>query len=118
MKKKAHKPPSKIRYDQSHPTVSIRVNRELYDKLKELREQSGKSLGDILREAVKRQKPSTKEAYDLGCKAGYDDAKRKFTVTYRCSVCGGIISLDTVEERRAVSEYMREHGWSHSKCGS
>jgi predicted DNA-binding protein len=50
--KKRHQPPAKIRYNQTHPTVSIRVSQDLYDRLKELREKSGKSLGDILREAL------------------------------------------------------------------
>ncbi len=116
MKKKAHKPPSRIKYDQSHPTVSVRVDRALYDELQELREMSKKSLGDILREAVKKQKPWAKDAYDLGQKAGYDSAKREFAVTYRCSVCGGVLTVTTADEKRAVAQYMREHGWKHGKC--
>ena len=43
MKKKAHKPPSRIKYDESHPTLSVRVGRALYDELQELRELSNKS---------------------------------------------------------------------------
>jgi len=44
MKKKAHKPPSRIKYEQSHPTVSVRVDRKLYDELKELQELTKKEL--------------------------------------------------------------------------
>lgn len=113
MKKKPRKPPSKIRYDHSHPTVSIRVDRELYDQLKDLRERSGKSLGDILREALKQQAPSTKKAYQLG----YYAAKREFAVSYKCSVCGGNLAVKSAEEKDAVAQYMREHGWAHSECG-
>jgi chorismate-pyruvate lyase len=41
--------------------MSIRVDRELYDELTELREQSGKSLGDILRESsLTERKPFIK----------------------------------------------------------
>ena len=83
MKRKPHKPPSKIKYDESHPTVSIRVKRELYDQLRDLREHSGKSLGDILREALKEQTPSTKKAYQLG----YNSAKREFAVSYKSEQC-------------------------------
>ena len=116
MKKKAHKPPSRIKYDQSHPTVSIRVDQELYDKLKELRELSKKSLGDILREAVKKQGPWAKDAYDLGQKAGYDSAKREFAVTCRCSVCGGALTVTSAKAKEAAAQYMREHGWKHGNC--
>ena len=114
MKKKIHKPPSKIKYDQSHPTVSIRVSRGLYDRLKDLRERSGKSLGDILREALERQLPSTKKAYQLG----YNAAKRQFAVSYKCSVCGGNLTASSLREKEAMAQYMREHGWRHGKCAS
>jgi len=112
MKRKVHKPPSKIRYDESHPTVSVRVTRELYDQLKELREESGKSLGDILREALKLQAPSVKKAYQRG----YEAAKNEFAVFYKCSVCGGNLTVTTAKEKEAIAQYMREHGWRHGKC--
>jgi hypothetical protein len=118
MKKKAHKPPSRIRYDQSHPTVSARVDRKLYDELKELQKLTKKSLAEILREAVRKQKPWAKDAYDLGQKAGYDSAKRDFAVSYRCSVCGGLITMRSEDEKKAAAQYMREHGWGHGKCVS
>lgn len=62
---KKHYPPSRAKYDQSHPTISIRVKRELYDELMELRESTGKTLGDILREAAGKQKLSAKGSYSL-----------------------------------------------------
>jgi hypothetical protein len=116
MKKKVHKPPSRIKYDESHPTVSVRVDRKLYDELKELQKLTKKSLTDILREAVRKQKPWAKDAYDIGQKVGYDSAKREFEVTYRCSGCGGIITITSPEARKAAAQYMRENGWGHKKC--
>jgi len=116
MRKKVHKPPSRIRYEQSHPTVSARVDKKLYDELKELQELTKKSFTDILREAVRKQKPWAKDAYDIGQKAGYDSAKREFAVTYRCSVCGGALTVSSPEEKKAIAQYMREHGWGHGNC--
>ena len=116
MKKKVHKPPSRVKYDESHPTVSARVDQKLYDELKELQKLTKKSLTDILREAVRKQKPWAKDAYDLGQKAGYESAKREFAVTYSCSVCGGVLTVSTQNERKAIAQYMRESGWSHDKC--
>ncbi len=112
MKRKVKKPPSKIRYDQSHPTVSIRVTRELYDQLKDLREHSGKSLGDILREALKQQMPSTKKAYQ----EGYNAAKREFAVSYKCRVCGGTLIVASAKEKEDIARYMKDVGWVHSTC--
>ena len=112
MKKRVHKPPSKIKYDESHPTVSVRVTRELYDQLSDLREQSGKSVGDILREALKQQAPSTKKAYQLG----FNAAKREFAVYYKCSVCGGTITVNSSQEKESIARHMREEGWGHGRC--
>ena len=112
MKRRTHRPPSKVRYDQTHPTVSVRVTRELYDQLEDLRERSGKSLGDILREALKQQAPSARKAYELG----YNAAKREFAVSYKCSVCGGNMTVTTAGEKEAIGQYMREHGCRHGEC--
>jgi len=112
MSKKGQKPPSRAKYDLSHPTVSIRVNRELYDQLEAIRLVSGKSLGDILREAVDKQAPSTMGAYE----DGYDDAKREFSLTYKCHICGGNIILSSPKEKEAAAQYMREHRWAHVEC--
>jgi hypothetical protein len=112
MRKKSHKPPSREEYDSSHPTVSIRVTREMYEELEALRLISGKSLGDILREALDKQLPSTGEAYETG----YEMAKGEFAVTYKCCICGGNITLSTPNEKAAAAQYMREHRWAHSEC--
>jgi predicted transcriptional regulator len=116
LKKKVHKPPSKIKYDQSHPIVSIRVDQELYDQLKELREKSGKSLGDILREALSIQAPSVHNSYSRGFKAGYKDAEKVYRVDYKCSVCGGNMTVRSVEEKEDIARYMRDKGWKHVEC--
>ena len=54
MKRSANKskPPSRVRYEQEHPTVSIRLNRALRDKLDEIRELEGKSHAEIVRETI------------------------------------------------------------------
>ena len=110
--KKKHQPPSRIKYDKAHPTISVRVNQELYQKLKEMKDTSGKTVGDILREAVKVQARSTKQAFTAGCTS----SKRTYGVTYKCSVCGGKLWIDTTEEREAAAQYMQEHGWRHVTC--
>jgi hypothetical protein len=118
MKRKTHKPPSRIKYDESHPTLSTRVDRKLYDDVKELQRLTNKSLTEIFEEAVRKQKPWAKDAYDLGKKEGYNTAKREFAVDYRCSVCGGLITINTENEKKAAAQYMREKGWAHGKCVS
>lgn len=110
--KKRHQPPAKIKYNQTHPTVSIRVSRDLYDRLKELRLKSGKTLGDILREALGKQAPTVKQAFDRG----YKVASEKFKVIYSCSKCGKPLEVTTPDEKKNIAQYLKEHGWSHSEC--
>jgi len=112
MRKRKHQPPSKVKYNKSHPTVSIRVSSDLYAKLKDLREKSGKSLGDILREALSKQAPTAQRAFDRGCAK----AREIFQVTYACSVCGGLMQVTSTDEKQAIARYMRESGWHHVNC--
>jgi hypothetical protein len=112
MGSKKHQPPSRIKYTQSHPTVSVRVSREMYDHLEELRLKSGKSLGDILREALGKQAPVVNQAFDRG----YKVAREKFKVIYTCSICGKLIVVTTPDEKKAIASYMKQHGWAHGEC--
>lgn len=110
--KKKHQPPAKIKYDKSHPTISVRVDLELKNQLEEIKEVSGKTVGDILREAVGVQAPSAKNAFELGRK----NAESEYGVPYKCYVCGGIIWVSTFQEKKDIAQYMREHGWGHADC--
>jgi predicted DNA-binding protein len=109
---KKHYPPSRARYDQSHPTISIRVKRELYNELKELQERTGKTLGDILREAAGKQKLSAKGSYQLG----YNAAKEKYSVLYKCNICHDLMIVTSDDEKKAIASYTLEHGWRHGEC--
>ena len=60
MVRKKHQPPAKIRYDNTHPILSVRVDQELKEQIGEIKRMSGKSVGDILREAVGVQTPVVK----------------------------------------------------------
>jgi len=112
MVKKKLPPPSKIKYDKSHPTISIRVSQDLKEQLDEIREKSGKSIGDILREAVGVQGESVKDAWTRG----HSLAKSKYGVWYKCSVCGGNILIESDNEKKAAAIFMRQNGWQHGKC--
>lgn len=112
MARKKHQPPAKIKYDSTHPIVSVRADQKLKEQLDEIKKASGKSVGDILREAVKVQAPSIKEAYTRG----WNDATQAYRVQYKCSECGGTIFISSPDEIKAVARYMRENGWAHSEC--
>lgn len=124
MPKAKHKPPSRKRYEESHPTVSARVSRELKEKLNETIEKTGKSYADILKEGLGVQKPITKKAYGRGYKAGYNAGKRagiieggQFTLG-KCSVCGELLNwdLERDNDRFLIAGALTRAGYVHEGC--
>ena len=89
MPKKKHVTPAKIKYDKTHPIVSVRVDLELKKKLEEVTKLSDKSVGDILREALKVQAPKVKNAFNKG----YKSAEYYYKVIYKCNVCGNEVTV-------------------------
>ena len=63
---KRHVPPSRIKYEQSHPTVSFRIDLGLRQELKSLKEQAGMSVADVLRIELEKCAPLAGEAYHKG----------------------------------------------------
>jgi hypothetical protein len=119
MTKDRRKPPSRIRYEQTHPTVSCRVPTAIYDRLQEVKENEGKSFVDILKVGlgileVKAKKDE--QAYSRGYRDGYHQAEFKFKITYACNVCGELIAVNTRDEKEAIKHYMEDQGWGHKVC--
>jgi hypothetical protein len=117
------KPPSRVKYETEHPTVSLRVPRDLYDKLRAVREAEGTSITDVLKVGVgllevkvRRERKIREEAYLAGRLKGSVDAKEKYSVSYPCSVCGEPIVVDSTEEKEFIKRKMSEYGWGHSEC--
>ena len=68
--KRRSTPPSRQRYEASHPTVSFRVDQNLYLELKRLKEQANLSVGDILKVGLERCEPLVGEAHHTGFMRG------------------------------------------------
>lgn len=111
MAKKKKIAPAKIKYDQAHPVISIRVNLKLKAALEEIKQNSGKSVGDILREALQVQVPSVKNSYSQG----FNDAKETYAVYVKCRICGGNLLLDHDEDKKLAAK-MLHRGLVHIEC--
>jgi flagellar biosynthesis/type III secretory pathway protein FliH len=132
MKRKNKKSPSRVRYEESHPTVSARVDKELYDRLTDVRELAGKSFADIFREAQEFQEVAAEgaflmgeehgfslgreEGYDAGLAEGRKAARQQYVVSYKCCECGRLLEVVSREEKALAREAMEEHGWHHVNC--
>lgn len=119
-KKKA---PSRVRYEQAHPTVSCRVSREIYEKLRAVMDGEGKSFADILKVGlgilelrVKEEGEGMRKGRAEGYSKGYAEAERLYKVTYPCSVCGKTLTAKSGDEKQAIKKYTQEHGWGHRAC--
>jgi len=67
-------PPSRERYQRSHPTVSLRVDQDLYAELKALKQTANLSVADILKGGLERCEPLVGEAFRNGFMGGLAEA--------------------------------------------
>jgi len=57
--KKSTKPPSRKRYDEEHPTVSFRLDKQTHRRLKEHLEETNCSPADFIKDGLGRDQPMT-----------------------------------------------------------
>ena len=117
------KAPSRVRYEQSHPTVSCRIPRDIYDRLRVTKNTAGKSFADILKTGLgilevqaKKEGEVREKGHAEGYKKGYAEAARLYMVTYPCCICGKMLMVTSGDEKEAIKKYMQEHSWGHKEC--
>ena len=81
-------PPSRRRYEASHPTVSFRVDLDLYAELKALKQTSNLSVADILKVGLERCEPLVGEAFHNGFMSALAEAYQSV-----CDECEDEITL-------------------------
>jgi len=121
MVKASRKPPARIRYEQSHPTVSFRLSKDICDLLKQrLEDLGGVSFADFVKESLGllELKISDIEATkDEARGEGYEQAEKDWQIWYYCAVCGKRIDISpNSPSHKAIIGYMKEHGWGHASC--
>lgn len=113
MVKGKSRPPSRIRYEQSHPVIAIRVDRETAERLRALAKESDKSLATMIKENLGIQK----KEYSRAWAKGYNQGKKAHQIWYYCSVCRQRIDITpNSDDHKAVIKYMAEQGWGHKAC--
>ncbi len=118
VKKKTRKektPPSRIKYEKNHPTVSARLPKEKRERLLELLRSLGITLPQLLLHFIDEYEIRVKPV-DEARQAGYEEAKKTYMVTYPCAVCGKPLVITSQQAKEAVGKYMTEHGWHHTEC--
>ena len=119
MVKDSHKPPSRIRYEQSHPTISFRVSRETHDKLKEHLIRRRVSFADFVKESLGIQQlkiPDIGKIKETNWIQGYNKAMEKYEITIRCHRCRQPMTVTPNSPlHQTIMDYI-EGAWSHTNC--
>ncbi len=105
-------PPSKIRYDKENPIISIRLSKSLKEALDDVRED--KSYAMFIKELL--QKEIDLKVHASGYRKGFDEAIKRFRISYPCCVCEKEIHLlpDEADTKAAIE--LLEGTWGHDEC--
>ena len=121
VKRLGHKPPARVRYEESHPTVSCRLSKDEYDLLKQrLDDLGGVSFANFVKDSLgilQIKIPETKEIKEKSRRAGYEQGRKDYQIWYYCDICKKRIDVTPDSEcHKAMIGYVREHGWGHRHC--
>ena len=124
-KSKKCKTPSRIRYEQRHPTISFRVSKELYERLQKAKQTEGKSYTDVIKRGlglievkIGKEKDIHEKAYREGHRNGYTLAESNYKITVPCAECGEEMEVRDEHVKRAIKKYLVENEWRHADCSS
>ena len=84
--KRKRVPPSRKKYEQTHPIVSARVDVETYKELQELKRVSGISVADLVRVGLEKCSPFAGTASNEGRLSAFSMAYEAV-----CDECGDLI---------------------------
>ncbi len=120
MAKAKHRPPARIRYEETHPTVSCRLDRDTHTLLKQRLEDLGVSFADFVKDSLgvlEDKMPDVEEIREAAWCEGYTQGVKNSQIWYFCAVCGKRIDISpNGQSHKAMIGYMKEHGWAHTSC--
>ena len=121
--KRKDKPPSRKKYEVDNPTVSARVSRKTRARLYKNLAVLGMSLADALKvlagELEVKAKPIAKvwqTAFAAGREYGFNEAKRRYAISYKCAGCGEEILVSDNNTKEAIVRFLRDHHAGHVEC--
>ena len=91
-----HKPPSRIRYEATHPAITFRVPRDIYERLREYKKETGKTYSEIIAAGIEIEQ-QLRDQYYKGMEAGRKSFEEAIppvafletpTVLGKCKHCG------------------------------
>ena len=122
MAKATHKPPARLRYEQSHPTVSCRLDGATHALLKQRLSDLGEvSFADFVKDALgtlQLKMPDVNLMRKTAREKGYKQAKKDYEVWVFCINCRKPIYIQpNTDIHKAIIGYADEHRWKHGEGG-
>jgi hypothetical protein len=128
-----HRPPSRVRYAQRHPSVGVHLDRATYDRVTALRDRSGLSFAHLFQRALGEVELQVDSAVEAGRRSGrkgglavgrrkgrsegYDEAVAKFRLTSRCALCDrDMVIFAGSPMGEAAAAWFQEERWQHDHC--
>ena len=115
----SHKPPSRIRYEEGHPTLSCRLDKQTHDLLHKRIKDNGLSFADfvkaqlgILEFKIPDVKKIQKEAYQKG----YAKAINEYRIQLLCQKCGQPMTVTPNGNFHKAMRNQFEGTWFHTNC--
>ena len=113
--------PSQIKYEKENPAITFRMKKEEKKKIIQFAEKSGKSVSELVREALLGLEKDFSEVYNetriKNYNHGFQDAKRTYRIWNFCAICGEAIDiLPNTNVHNIIIKYLKEKGWGHQEC--
>jgi len=126
-------PPSRVRYAYENPTIGIHVTREERELLRTLSQESGRSVSQLVKQALSILKADIdairthclQEGIAKGKRIGRAEGRRegnaetvaRYRLAYPCPKCGEpIVILVGSKIADAAIEMLAGAGWRHAQC--
>lgn len=121
MVKATHKAPARVRYEQTHPTLTCRLDQNTHALLKQrMEELGGISFAALVKHSLgllQLEMPNIEEIKQTAWGEGYDHAKKGYQIWYYCNVCQKRIDISpNSDSHKAIVAYMKLEGWGHHSC--
>ncbi len=129
-----HRPPSRVKYDEAHPVIAVHLDRETYDAALKLRETTGKSFGQLVRESLGLvvgeyatiQTRADSEGFQRGLEQGRAEGRPEGYVEGRlscgivdreCSHCHGHLVAQLHANSKPIEDGAAQgSSWVHDEC--
>ena len=119
MAKDSHKPPSRIKYEQSHPTLSCRLDKKTHDLLDKRLKDNGLSFADFVKSQlgiVQLKIPDIKKIQSEAYQKGYAKATNDYRIQLFCRKCGKPMTVTPNDNLHKAMRNQFEGTWFHSSC--